>query len=494
MDGFSSESERREPESGQPRARRPESGQLRARRCKSGQPRTRPAFGRRLRTILIICVVSGAAWLAIYWWQSTPVPPGVAPDTTVLAAPLRGDGMPDYVAALNQTHNQGISAETNAAAVLIDAGWASAALAPPDPAAFDALERASRRPAYFVPLQSNSSLLAATSAHPAMAERIRDALRARGTQSAAAGDPAAAWRDAMTLFRLARLMQNTPRLVDRLAALSLDSGGLDIAREIALGPLAPDRARAMIADLSALPPMDDLASAMDVAERYAVLDAAVRAAHGDYSQTEAGQLLAGATADWNQVLRRLNRYFDDLVDAWRLPTPAARRHAAGRVEQQWAAEFAEDDSTLAALWRYVSPMRRARGTRAVTGYIGSVLAPDPGVLGVVPTVRARGRLVLAGLALAGWRAEQGRYPANLADLAGDWLAVVPADPMTDGPLQYRPLPGGDGYLLYSVGPNARDEAGRRDPAAGQDDIALEVPPPAPTTTTQNGRTEGEYQD
>lgn len=71
-------------------------------------------------------------------------------------------------------------------------------------------------------------------------------------------------------------------------------------------------------------------------------------------------------------------------------------------------------------------------------------------------------LLLAALGLRAYRVEHGRYPARLDELVrGGYLSRVPDDPcaLPGVPLRYRPLPGGQKYLLYSVGADGKDDNG-----------------------------------
>jgi hypothetical protein len=54
---------------------------------------------------------------------------------------------------------------------------------------------------------------------------------------------------------------------------------------------------------------------------------------------------------------------------------------------------------------------------------------------------------------------EGSPPESLANLVPKYLSAVPQDPFGDGPLIYRRS--NDGYLLYSVGGNRRDDGGER---------------------------------
>jgi hypothetical protein len=63
-----------------------------------------------------------------------------------------------------------------------------------------------------------------------------------------------------------------------------------------------------------------------------------------------------------------------------------------------------------------------------------------------------------------YRLEKGNHPADLETLAREgYIAKPPMDPYSDAPLVYRVT--GDGFTLYSVGPNFVDDGGE----PGRDD-------------------------
>jgi len=79
-------------------------------------------------------------------------------------------------------------------------------------------------------------------------------------------------------------------------------------------------------------------------------------------------------------------------------------------------------------------------------------------------------------ALAAYQRDHGAYPAKLDELAPKYLASVPLDLFTGKALVYGPA--ADGYLLYSCGPDGRDDLGRtEDDAPSGDDIAVRMPLP-----------------
>jgi hypothetical protein len=72
---------------------------------------------------------------------------------------------------------------------------------------------------------------------------------------------------------------------------------------------------------------------------------------------------------------------------------------------------------------------------------------------------AQNALLTVTLALRAYKAEHGRYPERLADLAPGYLKSIPNDPFAiRGPLSYKRT--GGKYILYSVGPDCKDDGGR----------------------------------
>ena len=68
-------------------------------------------------------------------------------------------------------------------------------------------------------------------------------------------------------------------------------------------------------------------------------------------------------------------------------------------------------------------------------------------------------LLLTMLALRAYKMEHGAYPTALSTLTPGYLKAVPSDPFAlSGPLRYKQK--GSGYLLYSVGPDGKDDGGK----------------------------------
>ena len=64
---------------------------------------------------------------------------------------------------------------------------------------------------------------------------------------------------------------------------------------------------------------------------------------------------------------------------------------------------------------------------------------------------------------------------ELDALVPKYLDVLPLDRMVDQPLRYAVRE--NGFLIYSVGANGRDDDGANAERQNLDDVSFEVPPP-----------------
>ena len=88
------------------------------------------------------------------------------------------------------------------------------------------------------------------------------------------------------------------------------------------------------------------------------------------------------------------------------------------------------------------------------------------------------RLALTAVALEQFRASHiNRYPAGLSELTPSYLNAVLTDPFDGQPLRYRKQDAG--YVLYSIGPDLKDDGGKPMNGKGGDIVFTVVTPPAP---------------
>jgi hypothetical protein len=113
----------------------------------------------------------------------------------------------------------------------------------------------------------------------------------------------------------------------------------------------------------------------------------------------------------------------------------------------------------------------------------------------------RMRMLITSLAIRAFELENDRPPAKLAELIPGYLPAIPTDPYGNGDaLKY--VASGDGFLLYSVGPNRIDEGGKPPSKGAQldgdvtnrDQFPVPTKQSAPVTSTQKGRSSKDGMD
>ena len=144
------------------------------------------------------------------------------------------------------------------------------------------------------------------------------------------------------------------------------------------------------------------------------------------------------------------------------PTFSKRLRAVAQLEDAEAKQAREaTEQVLSRRWWMID-----KSTPAVKAQRFMAIRHDPGPFGsirrCIPLIEARGgtyrHVVQLAFALAAYRHQHGAYPNDLAKLAPKYIDTIPTDPFTGGDLHYRLEDGG--YLLYSVGPNGKDDGGR----------------------------------
>jgi len=74
---------------------------------------------------------------------------------------------------------------------------------------------------------------------------------------------------------------------------------------------------------------------------------------------------------------------------------------------------------------------------------------------------AKARVSQAGLSLICHKLANGKFPTTLAECDVKFLPGQPVDPFSGKPLIYKQ--DGDGFVLYSIGENMKDDGGKPEP-------------------------------
>lgn len=101
--------------------------------------------------------------------------------------------------------------------------------------------------------------------------------------------------------------------------------------------------------------------------------------------------------------------------------------------------------------------RHARSVSVGKGLVGHCVTPLLKVFDAEDRTVAEHHLTVLAATLKLYKIRHGDYPDSLDDLTPDFLVSVPIDPYTNRPFRYERR--GDGFVAYSLGPNAIDDGG-----------------------------------
>ncbi len=269
-----------------------------------------------------------------------------------------------------------------------------------------------------------------------------DAMRAVGD-----GNVEAFHRDVTDLLRLSRLIAQSSTLVEYLSAVAIEDDGWQTLREGVVQPhfLQAADATALLREALAVSTFPDGSRTLDRGERFFSLDMACRVSKGGLNR-ETGDLSSQILSlifrsvvpmHYNQWLRTFNHYFDELVAAYKLPNYKERIAASEAIEKE-------------AVDR--------RSWFSVGDLLVAVLISFDSIVKPPETAIMDRQLAQVALALRIYHEDHGQYPTILQDLSPKILPALPLDGFADAPFHYRR--DGDGYLLYSVGPDGKDDGGQ----------------------------------
>lgn len=97
-------------------------------------------------------------------------------------------------------------------------------------------------------------------------------------------------------------------------------------------------------------------------------------------------------------------------------------------------------------------------------------------------------LLITALALHAYNLEHGTYPETLSALAPEYLKVVPTDPFNTSALRYKKQ--GAGYLLWSIGPDKKDNGGQ--PIPPSDNPLFRSAYPSEDSRPRDAKAQGDW--
>jgi len=359
----------------------------------------------------------------------------------------------------------------------------------------DLMVEASRRPRYYWPsplLLDDKQDMLATSALPVLGT-MRDGARGlevRAMNNIGENRLPEAWQDILTIYRLSGLMTQNGTLVDQLVAIAIRGMGDRAAMNLLNSPnMTKELARQIRSDLAALPAVSTTADSMNNIERLISLDEVVHIKTNGLNQVTTGDNSTSpveiASIDWNIVLEKVNATFDDMVAAMQQSEAEKRAAALKDFELELNAE--QDQAHRPGTWAAALFSRTARSDLTGKIVVGMLLPAMQAANQAEERTRATFAMTQLAAALAEYRAVHGKYPAKLDDITPDILAEVPTDVYHSKPYIYRRID--DGYLLYTVGGNGKDDGGSNERTRvfeGQEVDEMDIPateaegPPIPS--------------
>jgi hypothetical protein len=352
------------------------------------------------------------------------------------------------------------------------------------------LVKASKRARCYHPLLADDSnegrLLDTNVWYQELTHHVGDALVSRAMFRLQQGASDKCWEDLLACHRLARLTGQGPFLLDGLVALSIDKCARAGDRALlAHARLTAAQAAKMREDLARLPPLPDFVDKINVGERFTFVDLLSAAAHdgfdpsidrhSQYMADACAKNTASASLDWDLMFRMGNSWYNRVVAAGSKPIRRERLAELSKLEQEvielskthydWKSNLA---ATLFDKWS------EKTANMTICNF-----APATSVLETEDLGKMEAELIQLGFALAEYRADHSAYPRQLTELSPHYVALLPIDVFANGAaVHYRRQ--GDGYVLYSVGWNGRDDGGH-DREEGQkagedwDDLSIKVP-------------------
>lgn len=352
---------------------------------------------------------------------------------------------------------------------------------------------ATERPRYFSPLANadanpDGGMIEVLLPGVQKSRELGRAMVARAMWELAEGSQVDAWRDLMTMHRLARLVGQGPTLIEFLTGLAIESMAINAELRFLAETKPSAKMLAMYRkQLDRLPPRALVADKVNVGERACVLDCAHRMARGQMNLKEIadglddigkkdsliGKLAEGLifqTVDWDVVLKSANQWFDRLEEISRKPNYLERTAAMQKLDEE-VKKLAEQRRGPMALLPLLGG--RPAITQAMADTLISLMLPS-----VTQVYRSEGQAIQRmhhlelAFALAAWRSEHDSYPESLEKLAPKYIAEIPIDLFNGQPLKYDRV--GEGYRFYSVGRNEKDDEGRTFDE-GADDLVVRMP-------------------
>lgn len=283
------------------------------------------------------------------------------------------------------------------------------------------------------------------------------------------------------IHRLGRLSSTGGTLVEGLVGIAVDGIAFELDNRLITDTTISKNALVKLqSQLEKLPPIASLAGKIDVTERYMYLDTTISLArHGPQALSLVNGLVSGSPTndnpvlssfsktitgsliDWDLVLKTGNYWYDEFRRINDIESFSQRAIENKKLEQRLSALRVEvgNPAAIAKQILFSGKSISQITSMQMSNILVGMLVPAVQVA-ISAEIRNDARLgiTIAACALQAYHRDNKRYPDALAALVGVYIDKLPVDPFRGKSLRYRLQ--GNRYLLYSVGPNLKDEDGK----------------------------------
>lgn len=296
------------------------------------------------------------------------------------------------------------------------------------------------------------------------------ALLMRSMLHCGSGDHEDSVQDLADTLSLMGQSENPPAVVDALMATAYASQAINtMAQNFHESDVSEDNLRRLKMKFEQIDPRRIMLAAADWRERLTELD--LLQATARFSERIGAHRVRGGI-DSNEIMRACNERID-LEIQFLSGAAADDPELAARFDEIDVEVWARRAKDKWSLWRY--PFSRDVRTKHWRDTLITLIMPSYMYSGHLwstePELRRTQMDTLIALTL--YRQKQGEYPSELAGLVPEFLDAVSIDPWDQQPMRYRRQDGG--YILYSIGRDAKDDGGAIDPEEGwrsKDDVII----------------------
>jgi len=314
-----------------------------------------------------------------------------------------------------------------------------------------------------------------------------------------------AWQDLLTCYRLGRLVSQGPLLIDILYGTAFQGmaakGIWTFSSKVELDAIQLQKCQMDLLKIP-LPPNTDkiwhlgervfqVGYIYDLSKKDNNSLKYLGILKDDSTREVLKKLASDPKMDWDEVLRLLNAESAKYVaflgeDKYSVILERMQKLDADIAQE--CRKALEPASLKKVLSPNAAPKDKARHFVAILAKSGMVNTSWV----ITPPYRGQAFASLSQLALAisAYHAEHHSYPAALGDLAPKYISEIPKDPFSSSDFKYKLQD--NGFLLYSIGLNARDNGGKNyleennyspdeddkvsEEEKSADDIAIRLPP------------------